>query len=917
MVKKDKSSLSFILLKKIKREIKTNFKQFLALILIAGLAVTLFVGLVANAKSLKMRVNSLYELGNIADIFVYSSDVNEADKNNLYQIEGVEKVETRFSLDECIIYRNSGTLMITPEENTMCVPAELEGTRGAVIDSMFASMNKDLQIGKEMKVSLSYSLEDLIGNSEYGKTLLALTDGFYVGEGVNPLREKLTIYPKITGFMKHPETIERKISNGTCLLDEGVFRELFHQFFVDNFTNPVGEIINEYFSKISIYDQYLIKVKDNYDIDEVNDQIYRYFNPNSYDDNSYDISSKYWGKYFGKDENENEYFLSIREDNIILNNQNYKVINVSNSIYYEIKKINGDEKHVLKIDDKGVDLLSNRYKVIASLTKDNNSSFVASITKANLPSNAVIEQDIYQSEQLCIVFPTIFFIVAALVLLTSLSQTIYRSRQEIGTMKAIGVPKSKILFHYISLGVVLSLIGAVLGTILGPLIITPIMNIKYSILYNLPAVKFIYPLDSILLCIGIFVILSALVTFSITISEVHLDPISSMRPKKNKDFKDSKNKNSKAVSTLRLSLRMAFRNIFSKKIRMFMVIFGVMGCTSLTVAGFGILDTIYYGLNMDLYDTYNAELTISYRTNHEQESYEILLNEESISYVQQTQTKVIRAQGEEKAIDTYLNLFEKNEFYNSYDFLDYINDGVAISNSTAEKLGIKVGDTVNLIYLGKSFQTTLQYTFESSYWLGIYAFSDSFLEMDFSPSGCFIKTKEGIKLDNYAEELKQRMINEEDTLFVGVNTVASIQKLVDDTVSSVKMMCNTVKVFAILLAMVVTYNLAALNFTERKRDIATLKVLGFASKEIGLSLVFELLLLTIVGVIGGLFLGFPILYLIMSINETNLLHYIYHISISTYFISASISLGTAILVNTYLAFMASKVDAVSALKSVE
>lgn len=918
MVKK--TSLTHLLFNKMRREIKNNIKQFLALILIAGLAVTLYVGLSANAKSLQNRVDKLYDAGNIADIFVYSTDVNDEDMEYLSNIDGVEKVEKRFSLDECIVYRNTGTLMIVPDDNTICVPSELEGTRGVVIDSMFAELNNEfdanIDIGNTIKIALPYSIESLISNNAFGEKILAFADGFVKEGKSNFLREKLTFYPEITGLMKHPETVEREMSNGTCLLDESTFRYLFKQKFIDSFDESVAMAFYEEFANISFFDQYLIKVKSGYNVDKINKEVYRYFNPNSYDDQTYIISTRYWGDYSNSnsDITSNIYHLKIKNGNIFINDSRYEVAKV-NGEYFELKKINSDDKLILHFIDNGVELMTNRYQLISQLDKLDTNSFVASLTKSNLPSNAVMEQDIYQAKQLCVVFPIIFFIVAALVNLTSLSQTIYRSRQEIGTMKALGISKSRILFYFITLGVSLSLIGAILGSIVGPLIIIPILNIKYSILYNLPNLEFVYPLDSILFCIGIFVALSALVSFAVTYSEIKMNPVESMRPKANKALKNSHLNDKKNISSIRLSLRMAFRNIISKKSRMFMVIFGVMGCTALTVAGFGILDTIYYGIDMDLYDTYNADLTISYETDKEKEAYEFLLNNDKVEYIQQTQTKVLQVQGKTKAKDTYLNLFEKNDMYSSYDILRHIDDGIAMANSVAKELDLKVGDEVNFIYLGKSYKSILQYTYESSYWLGLYAFSDNFKDFDFKPSGCFLNLKEGYNPDAFIEEL--RAVEQDNKLFGNINSVNTIHQAVDNIVSSVKMMCNTVKVFAVLLAVVVTYNLAALNFVERRRDIATFKVLGLNAFEIGLSLVFEILFLTIIGVIFGLFLGYPLLYLIMSINETSLLHYIYHISISTFAISTLISLGTAILVNSYLAFMASKVDAVSALKSVE
>ena len=135
--------------------------------------------------------------------------------------------------------------------------------------------------------------------------------------------------------------------------------------------------------------------------------------------------------------------------------------------------------------------------------------------------------------------------------------------------------------------------------------------------------------------------------------------------------------------------------------------------------------------------------------------------------------------------------------------------------------------------------------------------------------------------------------------------------------SGIKVMTNAVKVFAILLAIVVLYNLALMNFKERTRDIATLKVLGFSRKEISLSLLFETMSLTAVGVLFGLALGYPFMLGVLGTNVVELVEYLYCIKALSYFLSFVLTFVVAFMVNLLLTKRIRKVLMVESLKSVE
>ena len=190
----------------------------------------------------------------------------------------------------------------------------------------------------------------------------------------------------------------------------------------------------------------------------------------------------------------------------------------------------------------------------------------------------------------------------------------------------------------------------------------------------------------------------------------------------------------------------------------------------------------------------------------------------------------------------------------------------------------------------------------------------SFLS-EVSPSFKFqnvnVRLKENVDPEKTAAELKQF------DYVSSADTEKEWQKTIDSALSSVKVMTNAVKVFAILLAIVVLYNLSLMNFRERSRDIATLKVLGFSKLEIAMSLLVESLVLTFIGVMFGFLLGFPFLKLVLDTNVVELVEYLVHINPLSFFYSFLLTFIVAFVVNLFFAQKTKKIQMVESLKSVE
>ena len=233
-----------------------------------------------------------------------------------------------------------------------------------------------------------------------------------------------------------------------------------------------------------------------------------------------------------------------------------------------------------------------------------------------------------------------------------------------------------------------------------------------------------------------------------------------------------------------------------------------------------------------------------------------------------------------------------------------------ISKELAKSLGTRVGDEVTISLNGKLFTRTIDGIFESCVTFGIIDVVTNYDNLP-APTQTWINVNNKENIDTILN-----IIKEKSYVSKAYTREESLENA-NNLLNNIKTMTNVVKVFAILLAVVVIYNLTALNMKERTRDIATMKVLGFRKIEINQTLVFEIMLLTLFGAFVGLFFGYPILVLVLKVNTTKLLNFMYHIYFKTYIISFLISSITSLVVNLVLVQKTKKIPMVESLKSTD
>ena len=883
-----------ILVKKCIRDIVRNLRQFIAIIFIVAVAVTLFVGLQANSKEFERRVNIVYEQGNIADIWVtispdlFSTTEMDEQYNELVEINGgnKENVEKRLYLPTSINNLSTNALISKnyPKINTAY---ELETTSDFntnnffVIDKDFISRyelmtGKEIALGDTLTITIDLATLGLSGDSfngdvdeiynnlvSYVESSQLLNDTFKeliltylnnnkdnIVDGINSILEQvlsletIELDAQVNGFMKHPENIQNATFNDSSYL-------LSSKLLLSELLNLVSKQINIENETIStIVKSFIASLK------------------NSIEDESDELIST------------------------LLNNLN--------------------NQFVIKLgENKNLETVKNEINRYYS-SKDN---LLALFDINTMPSNAVIQNDIIQSRQLTYAFPVLFFAVAILVVLTTISQLILKERTQIGTLKSLGLSKVGILLYYTTMMSIITTIGTLLGFIIGPILLPQVMNLKYSILYSLPNIKYLFPfLESFIVLIGIIVAVS-LLTFLLIKAELNLTPANSMRPAAPKiKFKEKKN------TIKNISLMMALRNIKVHFAKSMMVVVGILGCTGLLICGMGIDDTINYGVEVDLNNILASDLQVTYNVNTPKDSIDytsfkdsegnpIIEKWEEFSIMQVSANK----ENEDNQINTFIYYFSYEATNFKYPKWDIDPNTVAMNESRANDLGISVGDYVEFTYNNQVYRKQVAkifYTFTVS---GIFIYEEAMPELASTRSNAWVTLKEGV---TYLEA-KEIIEGYNNQYISSVLTYDENVAKVDGYMTSIRSMTNTIKIFAIILAVIVLINLSILNFKERLRDLATLKVLGFSLFEIARSLIYETMILTVIGSLLGLCIGYPLEVLVLITNMTPIVSYSYTIFPLTFVISFLISVVTALIVNILMSLTIRKISMSESLKSIE
>ena len=513
-------------------------------------------------------------------------------------------------------------------------------------------------------------------------------------------------------------------------------------------------------------------------------------------------------------------------------------------------------------------------------------------------------EEMAQHKMIGDVFPIVFILVTFLTLLTSMTRIISHQRTQIGVLKAVGYKNRTIILHFMSYGFWLVLAGAILGLILGPMIIPNLFYPTMTYRYSLP--EWNPGFDISFVVVATLMVLSSLLVSYLAARNISKEnPANTMRPKAPNISSSGFLEKSSLWNRLNFNLRWNYRDAKRNKFRALMAIVGVMGCVALLVSAFGMNDS------MDNLKTWEYD-DISHF-----ESKLIINNGASLSDIDDVRKDVnghtimeqaieIKAQGNEKTASLLIlndtNLISQTD--KNKNPLSLSNTDISLSAKMAESLNVGVGDTIKWHVIGSDDWVECKITNIHGEPLsqGIILSSDKLDELGLNFTPTSIITSQNV--DKEYDSIKS------------VTTLSEMKENWDEMSGSIMMMVSILIFFAVLLAIVVLYNLGILSFTEIEREIATLKVLGFKTGDLRKLLLTQNILFTAIGFILGIPLGFYLMTLMMDAAGESL-YYIPSLTLGNIILSGVITFAVSIVVNLLFSSKIKNLNMVEALKDVE
>lgn len=531
------------------------------------------------------------------------------------------------------------------------------------------------------------------------------------------------------------------------------------------------------------------------------------------------------------------------------------------------------------------------------------------------------------------VFPWLFFLVAALISLTSMTRMVEEQRTAIGTMKALGYGKGKIASKYVGYAMLATVTGSVAGVLIGEKLIPYIIIYAYGMMYH-HINDILLPYDWMYAAMAgltaVFCVLFA--TLSSCYKELRAQPAVLMRPPAPKNGKRVLMERIRPVwNLLNFTWKSTVRNLSRYKKRLFMTVFGISGCMGLLLVGFGLRDSIYQIAELQykeiqIYDG-SIYLEENLTRNEINDLYNYLdENNNVVKYTDANMKSVTLMSGkiERQAYECVFPTGETAEEYvklkdrvsgEEYKISDH---GVIISEKTAKLLEVGIGDEILIKdeengnkrviveNICENYMSHYIY-FTEEYYHEVYRTRPDYNSIFFSMNEEYGKEE----LEAAGQEIMQR----EEVL--SISYMHDIQKTLDDMLGSLNLVIIVLIVAAALLAFVVLYNLNTINITERQRELATLKVLGFYNSEVSAYVYRENIILTILGAGVGVGIGKALHQFIIQTIEVDNAMFGRVIKPESYIISVVMTFAFSMVVNGIMYFKLRKINMVESLKSVE
>lgn len=530
------------------------------------------------------------------------------------------------------------------------------------------------------------------------------------------------------------------------------------------------------------------------------------------------------------------------------------------------------------------------------------------------------------------VFPILFFIVAALISLTTMTRMVEEQRTQIGTLKALGYGKLSIAGKYLNYALLATVGGSIFGVLFGEKVFPYIIVTAYKIMYtHVPDVVIPYNWEYGIMAAGAAILCTGLATLLSCYKELASQPAVLMRPPAPKQGKRVFLERIPFIwKHLSFIWKSTIRNLIRYKKRFFMTVFGIGGCMALMIVGFGLRDSIFaigklqYG-ELQLYDGM-VILNTDAEEEDKKEPIEYLSSEKAVSDIMEGYSKKITISKGKEEQEVYLSVpfdIEKNKEFQVFrnritkKEFEMEKNSVILTEKAAQLLDVKKGDKIMLDDKDEK-QAELRVTDICENYMEHYLYisPETYREIygeNMESNTIYFKMKDFDKKG--LKEIGENILSKRGAL--NVTYTYNIQNQLDDMLESLDIVIVVLIISAGLLAFVVLYNLNNINITERKRELATIKVLGFYDKEVSAYVFRENILLTIIGVAVGVVLGSMLHRFVIVTVEIDSVMFTRIIENISFVLSAALTCLFSFLVNAVMYFKLKKIDMVESLKSVE
>ena len=530
------------------------------------------------------------------------------------------------------------------------------------------------------------------------------------------------------------------------------------------------------------------------------------------------------------------------------------------------------------------------------------------------------------------VFPVLFFLVAALISLTTMTRMVEEQRTQIGTLKALGYERHSIAAKYLGYACLATVTGSIVGILFGEKVFPYIIITAYGIMYPyMHSVVVPYNVE--------YALLASLAALACTLFATIFSCYRELREQAAQLMRPPTPKNGKRVllermtwlwSRLSFTWKATIRNLVRYKKRFFMTVFGISGCMALLLVGFGLKDSIFDIGKIQYHELslYNGNVVLNEEASEEEQDQAVrkLDQDPRVHATAENLLKQVTISNGKEEKDVFLNVPKDADSFSEFivnrdrvtkEQYTLDDSGVILTEKAAKVLEVQAGDT---IYIEDEEKGEIPYKISAvceNYmmhylYMTTNAYEEGFKEAPDYNSVYYIM-KDG-KVGE-TEAVGGSVIEEDGALSVSYTT--NVEEQLDDMLGSLNIVIVVLVISAGMLAFVVLYNLNNINITERRRELATLKVLGFYPMEVAEYVYRENVILTVIGALAGILLGKILHRFIIVTVEIDTAMFGRNIDFSSFLYGFLITVGFSILVNLVMYFKLKKIDMIESLKSVE